>query len=97
VFNIGSGRDVSIRDVAMQLAAAMGREHLLPEILNKARIGDIRHCFADISLASERLGYAPQRDFGDSLGELAEWVERQRAVDRVSQARRELEARGLVA
>jgi dTDP-L-rhamnose 4-epimerase len=97
VFNIGSGQDTSIHEVGVQLAAAMGREHLAPEILNKARIGDIRHCFADISVARERLGYAPQHSFEDSLGELAEWVERQQAVDRVSQARRELEARGLVA
>jgi dTDP-L-rhamnose 4-epimerase len=97
VFNIGSGRDVSIREVGVQLAAAMGRENLEPDILGKARIGDIRHCFADISLARERLGFAPRRRFEDSLGELAAWVERQQAVDRVSQARRELEARGLVA
>jgi dTDP-L-rhamnose 4-epimerase len=97
VFNIGSGQDVSIREVGSHLAAAMGREHLEPDILGKARIGDIRHCFADISLARTRLGFAPRRGFEDSLGELAEWVERQQAVDRVSQARRELEARGLVA
>ncbi|MBV8399531.1 MAG: NAD-dependent epimerase/dehydratase family protein, partial [Acetobacteraceae bacterium] len=97
VFNIGSGQDVSIREVGSQLAAAMGREHLEPDILGKARIGDIRHCFADISLARTRLGFAPRRGFEDSLGELAGWVERQQAVDRVSQARRELEARGLVA
>ena len=97
VFNIGSGRDVSIHEVAVQLAAAMGREHLAPEVLNQARIGDIRHCFADISLARQTLGYAPRRSFDDSLGELADWVERQQPVDRVSQARRELEVRGLVA
>ena len=35
--------------------------------------------------------------FEDSLGELAEWVRRQQAVDRVQDARRELEQRGLVA
>ena len=72
-------------------------EHLEPEILGKARIGDIRHCFADISLARERARLRPAPRFWDSLGELADWVERQQAVDRVSEARRELEARGLVA
>ena len=43
------------------------------------------------------LGFRPRRGFGDSLGELAEWVRRQQAVDRVAEARRELEQRGLVA
>jgi dTDP-L-rhamnose 4-epimerase len=97
VFNIGSGRDVSIADVALAMARAMGRERLVPEFLGKARAGDIRNCFADISLARDILGFSPGRGFDDSLGELAAWVERQRAVDLVVQARRELERRGLVA
>ena len=36
-------------------------------------------------------------DFGEGLAELAEWVARQTAEDRVGQARAELEIRGLVA
>jgi dTDP-L-rhamnose 4-epimerase len=96
VFNIGSGRDVSILDVAEALASAMN-VRIAPEISGKGRTGDIRHCFGDISLARDVLGYAPRRGFADSLGELAEWVQRQQAVDRVAEARRELEARGLVA
>jgi dTDP-L-rhamnose 4-epimerase len=97
LFNIGSGVNVSIAEVAEAVARAMGRPRLLPEIVGKARAGDIRHNFADISLAREVLGYAPRRSFEDSLGELAHWVGRQRAVDLVQQARRELEDRGLVA
>ena len=97
VFNVGSGRDVSVNEVADALARAMGRPELTPELAGKARVGDIRHCFADISLAADRLGFAPRRTFDDSLGQLAEWVARQDAVDRVLDARRELEARGLVA
>ena len=97
VFNIGSGRDVSIRQVADALAAAMGMTDLAPEVMGKARTGDIRHCFADISLARDMLGFEPVRSFDDSLGELAEWVRAQEAEDRVHDARRELEQRGLVA
>lgn len=97
VFNIGSGRDVSILDVARALADAMGVSRLAPEVMGKARVGDIRHCFADIGLAQRVLGFRPRRTFADSLGELAEWVGRQQAVDRVAEARRELEQRGLVA
>ncbi len=97
VFNIGSGQDVSINQVAQAMAEAMGQPGRMPELVGKARSGDIRHCFADITLAREVLGYGPRRSFADSLGELAEWVRRQQATDRVEQARRELETRGLVA
>ncbi len=96
-FNIGSGRDVSVTEVARAIARAMGRERLQPEIAGQARAGDIRHCFADISLAREVLGFAARRGFDDSLAELASWVERQHAVDLVARARQELEERGLVA
>ena len=97
VFNIGSGRSVTIGEVAAEIAAAMGREDLRPVFLDKARAGDIRHCFGDISLAERELGYVPRRTFADSLPELAEWVSRQQTVHRVDEARGELEARGLVA
>jgi dTDP-L-rhamnose 4-epimerase len=97
VFNIGSGRDVSVLEVAAALAAAMGVPHVRPELVQKVRRGDIRHCFGDITLARDTLGFAPQRSFADSLGALAEWVFRQQSIDRVQEARRELEARGLVA
>jgi dTDP-L-rhamnose 4-epimerase len=96
-FNIGSGQDRSIADVAHELARAMGRNLVEPEIVGKWRIGDIRHCFCDTALAADRLGFRAHEDFGDGLAELAEWVARQTAEDRVGQARAELEARGLVA
>ncbi|MBX6740481.1 MAG: NAD-dependent epimerase/dehydratase family protein [Acetobacteraceae bacterium] len=97
VFNIASGQDRSVQEVAELLATAMGRLELVPEITGKARAGDIRHCIADIGLARNVLGYTARRDFMQGLAELAEWVARQQAEDRVQQARKELEARGLVA
>lgn len=97
VFNIGSGEQRTVTEVATLLAEAMERRGIAPEITDKARAGDIRHCVPDLSLARARLGYVAQRDFRDGLAELAHWVARQQAEDRVHQARRELEARGLVA
>ena len=95
VFNVGSGEDRTVTEVATLLADAMGKS-IPPEIAGKARAGDIRHCIPDIDLICERLGYAPLADFREGLAELAQWVARQQAVDRVAEARRELEARGLV-
>lgn len=96
-FNIGSGQERSVTQVAAALASAMHREGLAPEIVGKARVGDIRHCFCDGALAAKKLGFVARRDFDAGLAELAEWVARQTAVDRAGEARAELEARGLVA
>lgn len=97
VFNIGSGEDRTVEEVARLQAASMGRPDLEPDIIQKARAGDIRHNIPDLALAREVLGYQPQQDFSEGLAELAEWVARQEAEDRVSEARKELEMRGLVA
>ncbi|MBW8745674.1 MAG: SDR family NAD(P)-dependent oxidoreductase [Sphingomonas sp.] len=96
-FNIGSGKDRSVTEVATELARAMGKNQIQPEIVGKARIGDIRHCFCDTNLAADRLGFRARQDFQQGLAELAEWVAQQTAHDRVEQMRAELEARGLVA
>jgi dTDP-L-rhamnose 4-epimerase len=96
-FNVGSGQHRAITEVATELARAMGKNDLTPEIVGKARIGDIRHCFCDTTLAAERLGFTARADFAAKLAELAEWVARQTAEDHVATMRAELEQRGLVA
>ena len=97
VFNIGSGRDRSVTEVAQELARAMGKNDIAPQVVGKSRIGDIRHCFCDGTKSADRLGFRADKDFQEGLAELAEWVAVQTADDRVDQARAELEARGLVA
>lgn len=96
-FNIGSGHDRSVREVATELAQAMGKNDIAPEVVGKARIGDIRHCFCDTSMARKKLGFEARQDFRAGLAVLAEWVARQTAEDKVSTMRAELEKRGLVA
>ncbi len=95
VFNIGSGQAITVAEVARRLARVLGKEHLAPEIVGKYRVGDIRHCFADIGKAGRVLGYAPQVTLDEGMAELAAWLESQAAVDRVAQASAELAARGL--
>jgi dTDP-L-rhamnose 4-epimerase len=97
VFNIGSGRSQTVEDVAIGLAQAMNRDNLTPEMTGKLRAGDIRHCFAAVGKAEQEIGFVAEQDFGAGLAELADWVAKQTSHDRVDQARRELEARGLVA
>lgn len=94
--NVGSGRSIDIREVADRLAGLLGRPDLTPEIPGHYRVGDIRHCFADLHLAGDLLGYAPAVDLDDGIRELAEWLDGQPSLDRVDAARDELVRRGLV-
>lgn len=95
VLNVGSGQARAIVEVAEAMARILGKEAIVPEIPGEYRVGDIRHCFADIGRARELLGYEPRISFEDGLEELAEWLDGQTAVDRVIDARRELKQRGL--
>ena len=95
VFNVGSGQSYTISEIAERIAQVMGKEYLEPQLTGKYRVGDIRHCFADISLARSTLGYHPEVGLEDGLEELASWLEGQVATDRVEEASAELAARGL--
>jgi dTDP-L-rhamnose 4-epimerase len=75
----------------------MGRPELAPEITRRYRVGDIRHCFADISLAREVLGFEPQVSFDQGLSELVDWLNTQQAEDQTERAAEELVRRRLMA
>ncbi|MEJ8570454.1 NAD-dependent epimerase/dehydratase family protein [Microbaculum marinum] len=96
VINIGSGSAYTITSVANLLAGALGVPEIAPEILDRARTGDIRHCFADISKARELLGFEPRHRLEQTVGEFAEWVQSTSATDRGAEMKRQLEERGLV-
>ncbi len=95
-FNISSGVPMTVKEVAARTVRKLGAPHLQPEITGKYRMGDIRHCFADISLAERILKWSPQVSLEDGLEDLAQWLEGQSAVDRGVEAREELAARGLM-
>ncbi|HEY0517463.1 MAG TPA: SDR family NAD(P)-dependent oxidoreductase [Solirubrobacteraceae bacterium] len=95
VLNIGSGESVTVREIARRLAEVVGRPEIEPSITGKYRVGDVRHCFADVAAARERLGYSPQVGLREGMAELAQWLEGQAPTDRVDAAAQELDARGL--
>ena len=94
-FNIGTGRAISIRDIARMLANHLGK-NIEPEIVGKYREGDIRHCVADISRARAQLGYEPRVTLEQGIPELIEWVKEQQAETDSKKATAELEQRQLV-
>jgi dTDP-L-rhamnose 4-epimerase len=95
VFNVGSGCEYSILEIAKAVAGVLGQEELRPQITGRYRMGDIRHCFADLSLTRSVLQFEPRVTLKAGLVELADWLEEQVAVDRVAEAGAELEIRGL--
>lgn len=95
VFNVASDRHYTVSQAAQLMGQVLGKEHIQPLITGKYRVGDVRHCFADITLARSILGYQPRVTLKEGLVELASWLEGQEAFDRVVEASAELAARGL--
>jgi dTDP-L-rhamnose 4-epimerase len=94
VFNVGTGRPLSILEVAEKLAQGLGL-NIKPQVSGKFRAGDIRHCYADISKIRQMLGYRPGIAFEEGLQDLLSWVRTQEAEDEGEQAVAELAAHGL--
>ncbi len=73
IFNVGSGEKIRIDEIA-ELLTKILKKNIKPEILQSYRMGDIRHCFADISKIEEMLGYKPKVSIQEGMAELVEWV-----------------------
>jgi len=94
--NVGTGRNTTVKGVAEILIEKLTPDsQIKPKIEFKFREGDIRHCYADISKITDRLGYKPGIMFEDGIEELANWVKGQSAEDGFEKARSELEKFGL--
>jgi len=95
VFNVGTGRKLTILDIANILIEKLGRDNLKPKVVSEYREGDIRHCYADISKIKEKLGYEPKIKFEEGITEFINWAEKQKIVDYFEKSKKELEERGL--
>lgn len=93
-FNVGTGIPHSIGDIAANIIA-LYKKDMKPEILNKFRAGDIRHCYADITKISSKLGFKPKVSFELGMKMLIEWSDTQTAKDLTVKAQMELKKRGL--
>ena len=92
--NVGSGRSASVLEIAHELARGLGKE-IDAELPGTFRAGDIRNCFADVSLARELLAFEANVALEAGLAELTEWLETQQTPDRFDQAAAELAEKGL--
>src|SRR5215203_435439 len=92
--NVGSGRSVTVTEIAHERSRGLGKE-IEPDLPGAYRAGDIRNCFADVALARELLGFDAEVALEAGLAELTEWLANQQTPDRFDGAAKELAARGL--
>ncbi|WP_114809738.1 NAD-dependent epimerase/dehydratase family protein [Paraburkholderia kururiensis] len=95
VFGIGSGERTPVIDVARKLRELYNSDVPI-KVTGAFRLGDIRHNYADLTRASERLGYAPKVNFDEGIKRFAQWVDAQEVQpDRYERSIVEMQARGL--
>jgi dTDP-L-rhamnose 4-epimerase len=73
VFNVGSGVATNVITVVNELIKQYNI-NVPVMITGNYRIGDIRHNYADISLASRRLGFEPRRNFAEGVEKFVQWA-----------------------
>jgi UDP-glucose 4-epimerase len=79
VFNLGSGTETSLSELAVTLLHAMDSD-LVPEYGPSRAVNPVPRRLADISHATERLGWKPEVDLEDGLRRLVSWWRTQRTV-----------------
>ena len=75
-FNVGTGVATNVLTVAKTLCQKYGIEVPIT-VSGNYRLGDIRHNYADISLARKILGFEPQWNFNDGITQFCKWVDKQ--------------------
>lgn len=72
VINVACGQRVTVNQLAIQMAKALGRPDLTPQH-REERPGDVKHSLADLTRAKELLGYTPIVGFEEGLKTTVEW------------------------
>jgi dTDP-L-rhamnose 4-epimerase len=95
--NVGTGRPTSLIELLalLQREIPSGRD-VVPQVVGRFREGDIRSCYADVTLAREMLGFTAQVALDEGIKDLASWVVGQSSVDRSAEALDELRSFRLI-
>lgn len=95
VINLGAGEGTSVMVLAKELLVASGCQGAV-RVTGQFRLGDIRHCYADLAIARRLLGYSPKVSLPDGLARFCRWASGQPFhEDRLEQATEELRKQGL--
>jgi nucleoside-diphosphate-sugar epimerase len=72
VYNIGGGSRVSVNEVLQMIGRVSGRQPRLQ--IDPVQKGDMRHTFADTTLARTDLGFAPSVGLEEGLAAEYQWL-----------------------
>lgn len=96
VLNLGSGIATSVMELAQTLLATSGFD-VPVTVTGQFRVGDIRHCYADLSLVERVIGFRPRVSLNDGLARFCAWAGGQPIhIDKSDKALAELRSRNLM-
>ena len=95
VFNVGTGVATDVLTVAHTLCEKYGIEVPIT-VSGNYRLGDIRHNYADITLARNILGFEPKWSFSQGIEQFTNWVNQQEIQeDKYEASIEEMKRKGL--
>ncbi len=95
VFNVGTGIATDVLTVAQTLCKHYGIVVPLT-VSGNYRLGDIRHNYADITLAKQILGFEPKWTFDAGIKQFTDWVNQQELqTDNYEASLEEMKKKGL--
>jgi dTDP-L-rhamnose 4-epimerase len=96
IFNVGTGIPTTIKDIAELITEKINPD-LEPIYTQQYRVGDIRHCVADISKIKKKLNFKPKFSIKQGIEEFIDWIKVQnKTKDKAKDAINELVEKGLL-
>jgi dTDP-L-rhamnose 4-epimerase len=93
--NLGAGEGTAVIDLAHALIDVSGFK-VTTRITGQFRVGDIRHCYADLTRARQLMGFVPKISLRAGLARFAAWAQHQPVhEDKLAEATEELRKKGL--
>lgn len=95
VVNLGSGTPTTVMELAQTLLATSGFK-VPVTVTGQFRVGDIRHCYADLSIAERVLGFHPKISLDEGMRRFCAWAINQPVhIDKSDKAMAELRSHNL--
>lgn len=94
-YNVGTGYPTTILEIANMISSRFS-PGIHPTVAKQYRVGDIRHCYADISRAVNELGFRSSVSIEEGFNDLLEWSSNQGSKDRFEHSILEMKEKGLL-
>ncbi|MEE8141831.1 MAG: GDP-mannose 4,6-dehydratase, partial [Planctomycetota bacterium] len=77
IYNLGNHRMVSLRELIELISTALGKDTQVQEL--PPQPGDVSQTCAEITLAQDKLGYAPSTSIEQGVEQFVEWYQKEQA------------------